>query len=243
MKKIIFRVILFALLITIALFSIRSHQKNREVERLVAAFREGREFNEVISNERFRYYHVPRETFTDAFADSELLFPGMNGDLLVSLETPFPQIPIVNQLFPFFFGGHAAVSFGPEIIDITGNFLRTDINYVRRSENDFITNYRLKTFIGLRIINATENDFEITNNFYKESIGMRYNYFFLFGRNSRTYCTDLIRKAWNQPGLSRNFQLYSHRLFVSVQDLILSPDTEIFMYKYVDRNLVTHIYF
>lgn len=243
MKKIIFRIILFALFISIALFSIRSHQKNREIERMITVFRENRELNQVISNEKFKYYHVPRETFDDAFSDPELLFPGQKGDLLVSLETPFPQIPIVNQLFPFFFGGHAAVSFGADIIDITGNFLRTDINYVRRSENDFITNYRLRTFIGLRIINATTEDFEITNNFYKGSIGMRYNYFFLFGRNRRTYCTDLIRKAWNQPGLSRNFQLYSHRFFVSVQDLILSPDTEIFMFKYVDRNLVTHIYF
>lgn len=62
-----------------------------------------------------RYYEVPRETYEEDgvnvfLEDRETL--GQRGDIFVTKQSPFPNVPVLHQFISSYFGGHAAISDG-----------------------------------------------------------------------------------------------------------------------------------
>lgn len=62
-----------------------------------------------------KYYKVSRETSAEindsrsAFYDETRKFIGQTGDILVTQQSPFPQVPVIHQFITYYFGGHAAI--------------------------------------------------------------------------------------------------------------------------------------
>lgn len=62
-----------------------------------------------------RIYHiVPRETYDEladtrsVFYDNTMKYLGQTGDIFMTQESPFPNVPIFHQFMTSYFGGHAA---------------------------------------------------------------------------------------------------------------------------------------
>lgn len=243
-KRIVLLVINYFLIFLLGVFiffSIKSFKINDEIESQIEEFKNSAIFNKEISNDTIKYYNVTRETLENkkAFYDEINLYPGTMGDILVNLESPF-RIPIFSELQTLFFGGHAVISYGKEILEITGNFFRTD-NIVKFAENDYITNSGIPRFVGLRVKNMAHEDYENLNKFYLEQLGKKYNYLYLFDTKNKFYCTDLISRGFES--LNKGFHLNKNKGFVTVQDLVISEDTYIFMVKEIDKNGIVHIYY
>src|SRR5574344_1336507 len=100
----------------------------------------------------------------------------------------------------FFIGGHASVisSDYKKTVEASGT---SDKDYVLENENGWM--YTKNPIIGLRVYNATMEDYKAA---YQKSLGYlgdKYNYSFLFNTEEKHYCTDLIMKAWS-PSFSLN---------------------------------------
>ncbi|MCF7931003.1 MAG: hypothetical protein K9L02_05810, partial [Acholeplasmataceae bacterium] len=74
-----------------------------------------------------RYYEVSRETSYElsdtrsVFYDSSKFFLGQKGDLFVSQDSPFPDVPVIHQFISYYFGGHAAINNGEnKFVEATG---------------------------------------------------------------------------------------------------------------------------
>ena len=67
----------------------------------------------------------------------------------------------------------------------------------------------------------------------------RINYSFIFDTKNKSYCTDLVGKAYSEIGVNLN----KDKLTTSVYDLLISSDTYISYYYCKDGNGVKHIYY
>jgi len=187
---------------------------------------------EDISTDTIKYYQVSRETYypdefeRSAFFNDNLKYPGAEGDILVTRQSPFANKPGVYDFVTFYFGGHAAYvgkdnqiyeisgipSVGEGFFDVlingtdsTTSSITTNywLNPSFRNENDptyntFGTYYR-KEFFGLQVKGITEEEINQVNNFMNHVVDIeaQYNFFFIFRTQDRYYCTDLISRGFN----------------------------------------------
>lgn len=128
MKK-VFRVLLF-IIVAALLYSFGvSTFENARVNSLVREFKnkgvhieEKDEYNggKLVR----RYYEVKSDYELDSetyIIDNNKFYLGNVGDIIVSRQFPFPQIPIVNGFVTYYFGGHAAMISGvDEVLEIAG---------------------------------------------------------------------------------------------------------------------------
>ena len=74
-----------------------------------------------------RYYEVSRETSYElsdtrsVFYDINRTYLGKKGDIFVTHESPFPNVPVIHQFISYYFGGHAAINNGEnKFLEATG---------------------------------------------------------------------------------------------------------------------------
>ncbi|MFH0766761.1 MAG: hypothetical protein ABH890_01945 [Bacillota bacterium] len=78
-------------------------------------------------NQVRRYYEVSRETSYElndtrsVFYDNTKTYLGQKGDIFVSQDSPFPDVPVIHQFISYYFGGHAAINNGENrFLEATG---------------------------------------------------------------------------------------------------------------------------
>ena len=111
-------------------------------------------------------------------------------------------------------------------------------------------NYYRKEFIGLRVKNITETEIDQAVSYAEEQLNKRalYNFLFIFDKNNKFYCTDLVSRAYqsamvdikNQNTFSR--ALNDDKFITTVNDILLSKDTYITIYVEVIEG-IPHIYY
>ena len=70
-------------------------------------------------------------------------------------------------------------------------------------------------------------------------VGEPYNYTFFFNTKEASYCTDIVGKAYSEIGVDLN----KDKLTTSVYDLLISKDTYISYYYYMDSKGIKHFYY
>lgn len=199
---------------------------------------------EDISTDTIKYYQVSRETyFPDEFERSpfyngDLKYPGAEGDVLVTRQSPFANKPGIYDFVTFYFGGHAAYIGEDNILFETAGIPRlgeswfkiifkgsdstvasTSSNYWLnpnfRNDNDptysaFGSYYR-KEFIGLRVKGITSDEIKEVNDFMNHTVDIeaQYNFFFIFNTQNRYYCTDLVSRGFDTITNSNGNQKYN----------------------------------
>ncbi len=187
---------------------------------------------EDISTNKTKYFKVSRETLgfeeefeREPFFHNNLTQPGFEGDIFVTQQSPFPNLPGVHQFVSFYFGGHAAyVGDNNRLYEIAGipsgdeSFLEvffkgsdstvanSTSNYWMndsfRDENDpsFVNygSYYRKEWVGLRVKGVSLDSINKVTNFMKdlENRKVQYNFQFIINRKDRYYCTDMMNRAY-----------------------------------------------
>ena len=136
-KRTIIRVVIFILLIIPGLFIYGfgvALVENIKTNQAIEAFK-GRA-NGIYTEESLdfggtiqirRYYEVSRETSFElsdtrsVFYDINRTYLGKKGDIFVTHESPFPNVPVIHQFISYYFGGHAAINNGEnKFLEATG---------------------------------------------------------------------------------------------------------------------------
>ena len=127
--KKIFKYTALVLLFIIAYFIGESTYENYRKNEIIAAFKSrAYETYEVQQHGTTYFYHKIKRTYDYELSDARNVFfdankvkPGQKGDILITFESPFPYIPIVDQVYGYWLGGHAAlVGEGDTIYQSTG---------------------------------------------------------------------------------------------------------------------------
>ena len=72
------------------------------------------EHTQIINGYTFKYFPVSRETFElddqrNVFFDESKIKLGQTGDIIVTQQSPFPNVPGIHQWITYYFGGHASL--------------------------------------------------------------------------------------------------------------------------------------
>lgn len=252
-KKI--NLILCLFLTSISLYGILSTSiETIVVQSEIAQFVSKGEYVEEISSRTVKYYRIESDEEKPAFTlHNGIRLLGSSGDILLATGSPFPDIPFVNEFISFFFGQHAALVAGDyegkapyngkkisitkyDVIETTGLADKKEDNCVSYFPNNFHNRY--EEIIGLRPKNATQTDYDKILSYAYENMYKPYNYSFVFNTKNKYYCTDLVSRAYKSAG----FDLNHDHIATTVNDLITSEDSYIFLYQIV-RDGVRHVYY
>lgn len=228
--------------------------ENIDIRMQINKFMEKGALNNEISSSFRKFYKVPRETWQEQkrtfTIKNSRFFPGSSGDIIVTNESPFPGMPIIDEFLTYFVGGHASLCAyeytdyieqikETDAIENTGLVDEGDIAVVETTTNSFWNDIGYKNeYIGLRV-NCSEEQRKIAVNQAISYIGDPYNYSFIFNTKKTHYCSDLISKAYAAVGIDLNKDL----LAITILDLIVTQHTYISIYRYVDNNEVEHVYY
>jgi hypothetical protein len=185
-----------------------------------------------ISTDKIKFYKVSRETYypneykRDAFYNNSLVDPGVEGDIMLTQQAPYPTLPGIYEFVTFYFGGHAAY-IGPNntVYDIAGypsigetfigvyfkggrdTVVSTSYNYwlepTYNDEDDanykYFGNYYRKEFFGIRIKGVTKEEVARVTEYMEhlDEIKAQYNFQYIFNKKDRYYCTDMVERAYN----------------------------------------------
>ncbi len=223
--------------------------KNIQKVVLVEEFKAKGVYQEDISSETEKFYRIDAPNERPSYTmDRGRIIPGSKGDILVATEAHLVG-PIIDGIVTFFAGGHAAICTGDygdyEIgLDDTTSIESTGLNEGENPASIFNRDYwsyssNYKEVIGLRVkgMNDRKADEVISN--AAALLGDPYNYSFLFDTTNKSYCSDLVSKAYKSIGVDLNKDDFT----TSIYDLIVTSDTYISYYHYYDSNNVKHIYY
>ncbi len=155
--------------------------------------------------------------------DDEIDFTFSQNDILLSRKSGHSNL-LFRDIISFYVGGHAGLVIdesGEKTIEVYG-YDGLD-NTVHIEENDWI-NTAIEV-IGLRTVEV-ELDYTLF-------IGQNYDWIPFFPNNNK-YCTELITATYKNTGL----QLDYDRGIVTVNDMVLSKDVELFLYKEIKDNKI-----
>lgn len=255
MKKRLFLFTIKTIVIAFLLWAVMSTSiENVDIRTQIKEFMKKGVYNEDISYDDLKYYVVPRETWQEDIDSFTVVngkkYPGSSGDMLVGLRSAIKDIPLIDPFITYFFGGHASLC-AYEYDDHENTILKSDCietagmnehyedNVVSSSDRQFWMNNEYRnSVIGLRV-HSSEEQRKIAVNHAISLFGDFYNYSFIFNTKNTHYCSDIMSKAWLRAGINLNHDLVA----TTVLDLIVAPETYLFMYKYVDSQNVTHIYY
>jgi uncharacterized protein YycO len=180
---------------------------------------------------------------------------GKKGDILITNENPFAYDRNNDGRFdvdpPFMlgsfltavWGGHVVLvseDNGSKIIHAVGSQIglvgSEQVKAVRIDQNRW--HNLTGEIVGVRVKKATPEDY---NNAVEQAatfLGQDFNYSLIFDRQNKKGCTDLVFQAFKQAG----FHLDYDRGPVSGTDLIISPNTYIYLYAFTDASGNRHIY-
>ena len=223
--------------------------KNLQKLIMVEQFKAKGVLQEEISTEYEKFYKIDapneRPSFTN---DRGTIIPGSAGDILVATEAHLVG-PIIDSFVTFFAGGHAAICTGEygdyQIkLDETTSVESTGLNEGENPASIFNRDYwsyesNYHEVIGLRVHGMDDRKaHEVISN-AAAILGDPYNYSFLFDTTNKSYCSDLVAKAYKSIGADLNKDDFT----TSIYDLIVTDHTYISYYHYYDSDGVKHIYY
>ena len=203
-----------------------------------------------------KYYSYKKEGEVPGYySTGSTLYPGNYGDVIVSPNATLvdPKVyasEFINGFISYFAGGHAAFV-TKEFNDYSEHFSNRDsieatgmeggLNPSKKANRAYwIDDGTYKEVVGLRMNGITdEQKDELMSIIYGE-LGDYYNFSFgLFESKSKSYCSDLISKAYNRIG----YDLNKDKFFTTIYDLVVSPDCYISYYHYFDSDGVKYVYY
>ena len=106
MKK-VFQVFLFLIIASILYSFGISTYENIKVDNIIADFKSRGILNEEMSNDKRKYYEVTSDVELDSdtyIINNDKFYLGNIGDIVVTRESPFPEIPIIHQFISYYLG-------------------------------------------------------------------------------------------------------------------------------------------
>ena len=213
---------------------------------LIENFKSKAVFDEEASSSMLKVYIVPsdeeRPTVEKIGSD---YYPGNAGDILITLKSEL-EIPLIHEIVSFFAGGHAALvldDYEDQIDDISSMYtiessgLNSDLNLADTYSKTYWNEYKYP-IIGLRV-HMTEEERTRTVARGLALAGDPYNYSFLFDTDNKSYCSDLVAKAFEPVGVNLNKDGFT----TSIYDLLISGETYITYYRYFDNDGVEYVYY
>lgn len=219
--------------------------KNIQKMILVEQFKEKGVYNEEISSTYKKFYRIESNEESEAFRIyNNEVYPGVHGDILVSTEATLIN-EFISDFISFFAGGHAAIciDYSDKIkvennMTIEASGVNGDDSAQIFGKNYWVSPYIFDEVIGLRM-DMTKQEKELFVEKAIGFIGYPYNYSFIFNTKNSVYCSDLISRSAKPLG----FNLNKDNGTTTIYDLIVSNDTYIFYYHYIDNEGVKHIYY
>ncbi|MCM1130607.1 MAG: hypothetical protein NC310_01470 [Roseburia sp.] len=213
---------------------------------LIENFKSKAIFDEEASSDMLKVYVVPsneeRPTIEKVGKD---YYPGNTGDILITLQSEL-TIPFIHEFVSFFAGGHAALVLGDyeDLLDKTTSMntvessgLNDDLNLADTYSKTYFADYQ-HPVIGLRVSLSLEERVKVLTRGLSLA-GDPYNYSFLFDTDNKSYCSDLVAKAFNSVGVNLNKDGFT----TSIYDLLISGETYMTYYRYFDNDGVEYVYY
>lgn len=112
-----FKYLSIVFLLLIAYFIGESTYENIKKNQIINDFKSrAYDTNVVNQHDTTYFYHKIKRTYDyevsdtrNVFYDNDKVNPGIKGDILLTFESPFPYIPVIDQLYGYWLGGHAAL--------------------------------------------------------------------------------------------------------------------------------------
>ncbi len=178
-------------------------------------------------------------SFTQSDKDKQF-FVGSYGDIIISLESEMKSV--FKGAIDFYTGGHAAlVSDNGMVLEVTGlskdsskNVVRYSYNYWLYDQKTMLEKFIMRdSFLVLKVKNTTLQQRNKAMLKAQSYLGQPYNYSFLFNTANSHYCSDLISKVYEVI----NKDLNEDGFVTTPQDIVVSKDTQIFLYKEINRSV------
>lgn len=252
MKKIIVKYILLAIesvLLFIVIGAITTAiTKNIYADILIESFKSKAILDEENSSYNTKIYRVDSNEERPTYQKiGNNYYPGDEGDILISLNSEL-DILFVKEFVSFFAGGHAGIVLGSYSdyyldVDNSNTVESTGLNNGDNVAEAFNKNYwssgvPYQEIICLRV-NTTEAQRKRVTARAISLLGDPYNYSFIYDVKNKSYCSYLVAKAYSSVGIDLNKDGFT----TSVYDLLVSSETYISYYQYIDSDNVKHIYF
>lgn len=247
----IFLIVICCLYLTASYFTIDAAIENHHIQQLITDFKKGAispcQYSQTYDM-NFCKVESNQKDITPTFSihpNTDEIFIGSRGDLLVSLKAAVT--PLINWFMDFYAGGHAALIDGADLndnqtgtnrigtlIEITGLNERKEDNDVQIGYNDWLFDNSLRAnFVALKV-KATKEEREKAMQRAEDMLGDPYNYTFVFNTKNAHYCTDILSKAYAVVDKDLN----EDHFITTAQDIIISEDTFIFVYKEENKTIV-----
>ena len=247
--KIVLKMCRFILLLILVIGITGAIAKNIYSEILINQFKSQGVYQPDLSTDKVKIYHIESdETEPTIIMKGNKITPGNAGDILISLELKLDN-ELIGGVVSFFAGGHAGIVLG-DYVDKQGSanndFLLESTGFGDQTDSFvFNKNYwyddRITPFdevIALRVKTTEEERSKVIAK-AMALVGEPYNYSFFFNTKEASYCTDIVGKAYSEIGVDLN----KDTLTTSVYDLLISGETYISYYYYMDNNGVKHFYY
>lgn len=246
--KIIFISIRSILLFIVVSAVLTAATKNVQTTILVENFKSKGVYQEDISTSTVKYYKILSDEENPTYLiDGKTIIPGNSCDILTTKQAELGG-PLTRGFIQFFAGGHAALcseeytDFETKLNDFTSieatGLNDGDDNSASVFYRDYwADDYTYTEIIGLRVKMNDREKKEVLAN-ASAYLGEDYNYSFLFNTSTKTYCSDLISKAYSTIGVNLNKDGFT----TSVYDLIVSNETYISYYHYF-KDGIKYIYY
>lgn len=216
---------------------------------LVEDFKKNAVLQEDISTASVKYYKIAsNEEYATFTKSGNLVYPGNESDILVTTEALVGS-EVIRGTVSFLVGGHAAyvnenygdyklsyIDKGTTTIEATGLNEGENLSAIFNS-NYWINDSVYKEVIGLRVKMTDEQRHEV-NSVASSLVGDPYNYSFVFDTVNKSYCSDIMYKAYRKVGINLNKDGFATTIF----DLISSSDCYI-SYYHVFKDGVKYIYY
>lgn len=192
------------------------------------------------SDDLNKYYYKTNA----AYYDNNYMYPGSFCDILVTTDSSV-EVPVIHSLLDLTVGGHAglcAMYYADKYYTITDyDSIDTAYNetdnkttiYPKNRWNDYV---EFPSFFILRVNLTSEQMYTVFNEVVS-SLGDPYNLTFLLDTKNKSYCSDLISKAFRKIDINLNYDFGA----TTVIDLLESKYTEIVGYK-TRRNGINYFY-
>lgn len=183
-----------------------------------------------------RYYEVSRETSYElsdtrsVFYESDKFFLGQKGDLFVSQDSPFPDVPVIHQFISYYFGGHAAINNGEnKFVEATGfpdddETLLDIILQPGNEPNDYSTKVSLSStnyWLNPKYRSISDDAYPYYGTYYRKNfVALRV----------KDVTSDQIDGAVNYASSKVDLSLYNFTFFLDLK------------YKYYCTDLVSRAY-
>jgi len=153
----------------------------------------------------------------------EIDYSFLQNDILLNRKSGHPNL-IIRDIITFFTGGHSALvidELGLKTIEVYG--YSDQVNVVAVYENNWLKDQ-------VEVIGLRTSQVELEYDLY---IGEKYDWFPFLPNNAK-YCTELITDTFSEVEMRLDYDFG----IATVNDIILSKNTNIFLYKEIENNLV-----